>query len=86
MPMTVEQPADEALEPEMVRNMAEDDVLELRSILPGLSDEPMRLRVMKRIKPDVYDQEFLVTYIGITIGRWGVKIKGKELDWSYKVA
>lgn len=55
------------------------DLVEVGPLLKGLTDEPVTLYTAKREGERL---EFVVTYIGITMGRWiATKAEG-EIKWQ----
>ena len=59
------------------------DLIETAPIFRGLSDEPVTLYTAER--DEKADRlEFIVTYFGITLGRWSCTRKDGELVWETK--
>jgi hypothetical protein len=60
------------------------DLIETGPIFKALSDDPVILHTAK-IEEDGGDRsrvEFMVTYMGVTLGRWSCNRKGEELEWE----
>lgn len=65
---------------EQFRSLEVGDLIETSPLLGGLLDDPVILLTDKRVeKPDRL--EFVVTYLGITLGRWTCTHKNGELVW-----
>lgn len=55
------------------------DLVELGPLLKGLTDDPVTLYTDKR---EGDRQDFVVTYMGITLGRWTATKTGGEIKWQ----
>ena len=55
------------------------DQIETRGLFPKVDQEPVVLRLAAR---DVNSLEFVVTYFGVTLGRWKSSNKEGALSWE----
>jgi hypothetical protein len=56
------------------------DVIEADPLLPGLSEEPVSLRVSK-INDDKTEIQFVPMWYGITLGRWFATKGDNGIEW-----
>jgi hypothetical protein len=68
------------LTPEEFGQLKVDDTVEADGLFPPLSKEPMVLRVAERSETKI---EFVVTYFGVTLGRWQAENDQGRLTWRF---
>ena len=59
------------------------DVIEAVPLFPKLDEEPVRLKTAKRSKSGA-KVDFVVTYMGVTLGRWTCAKSNGELKWQFQ--
>lgn len=68
---------------EQLGGLAAGDVVEVPSLMAGLSDEPVKLRV-KYAGADHAEWLFTATWIGVTLGTWSCQAGSGEPKWSFR--
>lgn len=66
---------------EQFNDLEVGDLIETGPIFKALSDEPVVLHTVEK-KDNGNRLEFLVTYFGVTLGRWSCTRKDGELVWE----
>jgi hypothetical protein len=59
--------------------LAVGDLVETSAMLPKLSEEPVVLRLTDKTAEKA---TFVVTYFGVTLGRWIAKLGKGGVEWS----
>jgi len=68
---------------EQFQDLEVGDLVETVPLFKGLCDDPITLYTAERDEKN--DRlEFVVTYLGITLGRWSCTRKDGELMWDTK--
>ena len=67
------------LSPEEFDKLEIGDQIETRGLFVKMSPEPVVMRLDKRTDTLA---EFVVTYFGVTLGRWKCSKEGEALSWA----
>jgi hypothetical protein len=65
---------------EEAQGLEVNDLIEVSPIFPALGKEPVLLRVAQVAQDRA---EFVVTYFGVTIGKWVCQFGKEELQWTF---
>ena len=68
------------LTPEEFGQLKVDDTIETTGLFPPLSKEPLVLKVAERSETKV---DFVVTYFGVTLGRWQAENDQGRITWRF---
>ena len=55
------------------------DQVQTAPLMPGMTKEPVTLRAAERTSTKI---EFVVTYLGVTLGRWKAHKDGDGIKWQ----